>query len=379
MRQYSVSGLDSSYFGFQVVCGLNTCDGTAHPAQLTVESISLFATETQGPWLVAPDGLWQAPGWVRGTWPLHFYGDSPSGICSLSASINGQPLQGSSSLVNPTVWHQCAAPAVDDSVNTAAYGQGAIPLTIHGSDAAGVGADYGKTIYVDNTQPVVSFSGPSDAPSTAGTQHVTATATGGPSGIDGISCSVDGAPAQWYSGSSASIPVSGIGDHAVRCSAASRAVDSAGNHGWSAPATWGLSIRQPTVSALGFSKLVDALRCHRARERVRIPPHWVTVHRHHGTIRIRERAHTQVVKVTRCHPRVVHRRIVVWKTVLRNGHRSRVRRQRTIRVVKLPHVVSRSSERLAHGASTTVSGWLGMPDGTALGGQTVVVLTAPDD
>ena len=39
------------------------------------------------------------------------------------------------------------------------------------------------------------------------------------------------------------------------------------------------------------------------------------VRRHHGTIRIKERARTQTVKVTRCHPRIVHRRITVWVTV----------------------------------------------------------------
>ena len=65
--QFTVSGLDSSYFGFQVICGWSSCNGNTHPAQLTVASISLHATETQGPWLGAPSGLWQASGWVRGT------------------------------------------------------------------------------------------------------------------------------------------------------------------------------------------------------------------------------------------------------------------------------------------------------------------------
>ena len=294
------------------------CDGASNPAQLTVESLDLYATETQGPSLAAPSGLWQAPGWVRGTWPLRFSGDSPSGVCSLSASINGLSVPGSSSLVDPSVWHQCAAPAVNDSIQTGDYGQGPVPLTIQGTDAAGVSASgYTKTIYIDNTQPVVSFAGPSDAPSTAGTQYVTAAASGGPSGIAGLSCSVDGAPEQWFGGSNASIPISGVGDHTIRCSAAGNAVDGAGNRAWSNPATWSLSIRQPTVSGIGFSKLVDALRCRRITERVEIPAHWVTVHRRAGTIRLKERAHTQTVKVTHCHPRIVHRRITVWVTVRR--------------------------------------------------------------
>jgi hypothetical protein len=378
-NQYAVYGLDSQYFGFQVICGLATCDGTKQAGQITVESINLYATETQGPGLSAPNGLWQAPGWVRGTWALRFSGDSPSGICNLSASINGLSVPGSSSLVNTSVWHQCAAPPVSDSIQTGDYGQGAVPLTIQGTDAAGVTAPYTKTLYIDNSQPTVSFAGPSDAPSTAGTQNVTATASGGPSGIAGLSCSVDGAPAQWSAGSSTSIPISGIGDHTIRCSAAGNAVDGAGNHAWSNPATWTLTIRQPTVSAIGFSKLIDALRCRRVTERITIPAHWVTVHRRHGTIRIRERAHTQSVKVTRCHPRIVHRRITVWVTVKHDGKRQRIKRRKIIRVVKLPHIVNHASRRVGHGRSTVVNGWLGMANGTALSGQRVVVLTAPDN
>jgi len=57
----------------------------------------------------------------------------------------------------------------------------------------------------------------------------------------------------------------------------------------------------------------------------------------------------------------------------------RVRRAKRIRVVVLPHVVTHTAKRIAHGKSTVVSGWLGMPNGTALGGQTVRVLTAPDN
>ncbi len=345
-----------------------------------MRAINLYATETQGPSLTAPSGLWQAPGWVRGTWRLNFSGDSPSGICSLAASINGLSVPGSSSLVNPSAWHQCAAPAVSDSVQTGDYGQGAVPLTIQGTDAAGVTTSgYTKTIYIDNTQPTVSYAGPGDAPSTAGTQYVTATASGGPSGIAGLTCSLDGAPPQWFPASTASIPVSGIGDHVIRCQAAGNAVDGTGNRAWSSPAAWSLSIRQPTVSGIGFSKLVDALRCRRVKERITIPAHWVTVRRRKGTLRVRERAHTQTIKVTRCHPHIVHRRVTVWVTVKVGGKVRRVKRHKTIRVVQLPHVVSHSSRRIGHGRTTVVNGWLGMANGTALGGQRVEVLTAPDN
>jgi hypothetical protein len=310
---------------------------------------------------------------------VHFYGDSPSGICNLSATVNGESVPGSSSLVNPAVWHQCAAPAVSDGINTGNYGQGAVPLAIQGTDAAGVSTGYSRTIYIDNSQPAVSFSGPSDAPSTAGTQYVTAAGRGGPSGIAGLSCSVDGAPARWLTGSSARIPVAGIGDHTVRCAAANNAADGAGNHGWSDPATRTLSIRQPTVSGIGFSRLVDGLRCQRVQERVTIPAHWVTIRRHHRSLRIKERAHSQIVIATRCHPRIVRRRIVVWATVIRDGRSRRVKRHKSIRVVELPHVVSHSSRLVGHGRPTAVSGWLGMANGTALAGQPVVVLSTPDN
>lgn len=381
--QYSVSGLNSPYFGVQLVCGWSTCNGNNHSAQITVENIHLYATETQGPSLSAPDGLWQAAGWVRGSWPLHFSGDSPSGICSLSATLNGQTVPGTTSPTNPSVWHQCSAPAVVQNIQTGGFGEGAVPLTIRGVDAAGVAtsdAVYTKTINIDNSRPVVSFAGsPSDAPSTAGQQFVTATASGSPSGIAGLSCSLDGAPDQWTAGPQARIPVSGIGPHAVSCNAADNAVDGAGNHGLSGPASWSLSIRQPTVSAIGFSKVVHPLRCRRLKERIKVPGHWVTVHHHHQPVRLRRSERTKVVKVTRCHAQIVRRRITVWKTVIRHGKPVRVKHLKTIRVAVPPHAVLKSSRRVPHGRPTEIAGWLGLPDGTALGRQSVRILTAPDN
>ena len=367
----------SSYFGFQLVCGVTTC--TSATSNLDVGEINLYVRETAGPALTAPDGLWQAPGWIRGDWTLHFYGDSPSGLCGLAATINGQPAGSSGSGRYDWVWHQCSAPALDQTIHTGQFGQGALPLTLSAYDAAGVPVSYSKTIYVDNAQPSVSISGPTDAPSTAGTQYVTATASGGPSGIAGISCSLDSQPARWYPRVSASVPVSGIGDHSVSCSAASNAVDRAGNHGWSSPANWTLSIREPTVSGIGFGHLVDALLCHRVRERVSVPAHWVSVRRHHKLVRVKKRAHSKVVTATRCHARVVRRTITVWKTVTRHGKKVRVKRHKTIKVVELPHVVMHSSKLVGYGRRTSVSGWLETSDGTTLGGQVVRVLTAPDD
>ncbi len=214
----------------------------------------------------------------------------------MSATLNGEPVSGadSSSGRIPSVWHQCAAPAVDPTVSTWLYGQGPVPLSLNVTDAAGVPITYTKTIDVDNSTPSVSFSGPTDAPSTAGTQYVTATAAGSPSGIDGLTCAVDGGATQSYRGATASVPVSGVGVHTVRCAAANNAVDSAGNHGWSTWQSWTLKIGVPTVSAITFDRVADALRCHTVRTRVG------------------KRAHSRTVATTRCHPRIVWRRRAVW-------------------------------------------------------------------
>jgi hypothetical protein len=355
------------YFGWQVVCGVSLC--TNGGAQwLSVELLELNMQETSGPYLVSPDGLWQTSSWIRGVWPIHFYGDSPSGLCDMEAYLNGQEVAGSNaSSQNGTIWHQCSAPQVDQGVNTAKVGQGALALTISGHDAANLPVSYSKTVYVDNTQPTVSFSGPSDAPTTAGTQYVTATASGGPSGISGVLCSLDGGASRWYAASSAQIAVGGLGDHLVRCAAAGNAVDGAGNRGWSSWTAHSLSIRQPTVSFVSFAHVADALRCRRIRERVHIPAHWVTATYKGHPVRIKLPALRRTVKVVHCHPRIVRRRMRV------HGH------WRAVRAVVLPHTVSRSTIRVRHGAGATVSGWLGTSNGNALGGQSVYILTAPDD
>ena len=364
---FTVSGLNAGYFGFKVICGWSTCNGSTNPAQLTIESMNLVATETEGPSLNAPAGLWQASGWVRGDWPLEFSGSSPSGLCSLTASLNGQAIPGTSSPQNQSVWQQCDAPAVDQTIQTGDYGQGALPLTIAGSDAAGVPVAYTKTVYVDNSTPTIAISGPQDAPTTAGVQYLTATATAGPSGVAGISCSLDGGPTQWHAGSSASIPVQGLGDHTLTCSSADNAHDAAGNAGWSAPASWTLSIREPTVTDVSFRRVANALRCVRTHERIHVPARLVWVRVHHQRVRVRVPAQTRIVTRVRCHPRYVRRRVRV------HGH------LRTVRVPVFPRTVRSSRRRVAFGRKTTIHGWLGTAQGNALGGQTVQILAAPDN
>ncbi len=365
----------SSYFGFQLVCGVSNC---TQPAQLDIGAISLYVHETSGPSLVAPTGLWQASGWVRGVWPFFAWGNSPSGVCSLSSSLNGQLINTTTSAQDVSTWHQCAAPPISQSVDTTRYGQGGLPLTISASDAAGIPASVTKTAYVDNSTPTISLSGPVDAPSTAGTQYVTATAGGSPSGIADIVCSVDGGPAQSYSGGSAQVPVSGIGTHSVSCYAQDNAVDPSGAHGQSSTTTWSLKIGQPTVAGIAFDKIIG-LRCHSARVRVKVPGHWIIRRRHGKRVKVKRRAHTRVERVMRCHPRTVRRRTVVFVRVRRHGHLVKVKRIKILRVVVPPRVIARTSRAVAFGSGTTVDGYLGTSAGIAIGGHTVRVLTAPDN
>jgi hypothetical protein len=105
----------------------------------------------------------------------------------------------------------------------------------------------------------------------------------------------------------------------------------------------------------------------------------VVVRRHHKFVKVRRRAHTRIVKAIRCHARTVRRKIVVWKTVKRHGKTVTVKRIKFERVVVLPHTVGYSVRRVRYGHSTSISGWLGTYDGTALAGQPVWVMTAPDN
>ncbi len=365
----------SSYFGVQLVCGKGTC---TQPAQIAIGAFSLYVRETSGPGFNAPSGLWQTGGWIRGTWPFVASADSPSGVCSLSATLNGQLIDTSTSGQDVSTWHQCAAPAINQQVDTTRYGQGALTLALNAGDAAGVPASISKTVYVDNSTPTVTLSGPVDAPSTAGTQYVTASAGGSPSGIADVVCSVDGGPGQTYSGATAQVPVSGIGPHTISCYAYDNAVDPAGAHGTSTTASWSLKIGQPTEVGIAFDKLVG-LRCHSARVRVTIPGHWITVRRHGKRVKVRTHARSKLERVQRCHPRTVRRRTVVFVRARRHGHLVKIRRVKYVRVVVPPRLVAKAAKAVPFGHDTTVDGWLGTSSGTALAGQVVHVLTAPNN
>jgi hypothetical protein len=351
-------------FGWRLGCRERRCRNGGN-RWLTVELAELRVRETQRPRLTAPDGLWKATGWIRGWWALHFSGHSPTGLCALSAIVDGKTGPGSASERRPALWHQCAAPPVDQAIDTAQYGQGAMPLTITAVDAAGQSVSYTRMMQVDNQQPTVSLSGPRQASSAAGVQYVRATAAAGPSGVAGIVCSVDGAPNHWYPAASASIPVRGTGVHHVACYSQSNARDAAGKLATSAAQTWTMRIRSPSVSTLSLVRIAGALHCVHRRERVRIPGHWSTAYRHRHRVRVWVPAQTRRVRVVHCRPRVVHRR------VRRHGHWIRKR------IVLLPHRVDVKRLRVRFGDGARLTGWLGTPSGDALAGQRVRIMSSP--
>ncbi|HEY2596748.1 MAG TPA: hypothetical protein VGK33_22870, partial [Chloroflexota bacterium] len=320
-----------------------------------------------------------------GAWPATVDASDPSGVCTLVTYVNSQPVASwSDPTPDPSSWTQCHGSQLPALIDTTKYANGPLSLTYSANNAAAVSSFASRgpgnnPVLVDNSPVGVSLSGPTDAPVTSGIQYVTATATAGPSGVAGIACSADGAPYAWHVGANARIPFAGLGSHHVSCYAENNSIDSSGARAVSMTQTWSLSIREPTVSVISFSHLADPLRCRRIRERVKVPPHWVTVRRHHHAVRVLRRAHSKTVRVVRCRPRTERKRITTWVTVKRHGRRVRVRRTKIVRVVVLPHVVARTTRRVRHGRGTTVSGWLGTPTGAPVAGQRVVILIAPDN
>ncbi len=364
----------SPYFGWQVVCRARACNGQAADAQLIVWGIQLQAEENRSPTITSPaTSLFSHSGWVRGPWPVSFHAADPSGVCLTQILVGGQTLYGPAAAADHRTWHQCPDPTFAQTLNTGDYvlnGAGSFPITLRAMNAAGVWTStpaYTHTIHVDNIPPKLTVVGPTDAPSTAGTQYLDVTASAGPSGVSGISCSLDSAPPRLYPAAAARVPVQGVGVHRLVCVATNNAANATGDVAASAPVIRTLSIRQPTVSTVSFARIANALRCAKRRERVHIPAQWVIEHINGHRVRVHVPAQTRTVTVTRCHPRVIKKRVKV-------GHKWVLKR-----VVVLPRRVLVNVKRVRYGTGTTVSGWLGTAQGRALPGQRVEILTAPDD
>jgi hypothetical protein len=254
-----------------------------------------------------------------------------------------------------------------------------VSLSAWAQDAASPSnqASPATTLHVDNQPVSLTLAGPSDAAATTGTDYVTATASAGPSGVAGVSCRVDGAATVSYPGAVVRIPVNGLGAHQVTCFAVNNAHDPNGNPAQSAPSTFSMTIREPTVAGLWFPSVKNPIRCTTKRQRVRIPGKWVTVFRHHRPVWVQRPARTVVRRVTRCRAHVVRRRTVSWTQVTRHGKKHWVKHVRYVRVVLPPRLVASVAERAPFGHGALVAGWLGTSGLAPLPGQQVVVLGAP--
>jgi hypothetical protein len=372
------AGFPSASFGFQVVCGQKTCTSSGNTVD--VGEVILSAGETQGPSITA-GGLWNQTGWVSGAWPITVGGDSPSGVCSLSATINGIPAAGISAAYPPnqTVWHQCGG-GLTGVLNTALAPNGADTLSVADGDAAGLSNSATETVRVDNQTPTVSLSGPGTALTTAGTQEVEVSVGTGPSGAYGADCSVDGGASFFYAGASSQVPVAGVGEHSVTCTGMSNAVSAAGVRSISPTETFSVDVQQPTVEAITFSKIADSVHCRQVIRQVKVlgKAHIVRLHGHRVSVR---RVHFVKRHVRKCFAATARRRVLValkhhGRVVRRHGHVVRV--HRVEKVVLLPHEVHQSVRMIRHGRGSTVSGVLLLSDGTPVVGQTISILAAPN-
>lgn len=383
------TGISTSFVGpkhwlvIQLACTKAKCSGVFGQA-LDVKGIELTATDTSPP-TITPDettpNIAKANGrWIRGIWDASFTAGAQDGVCQARVLLNGVIIaRGQSYTPHTGSWTQCGGGAgtlngsgtnrVTASVDTTRYANGPLTVQYVASDAAQP-ANVAAPRYhfdVDNAPVALGLAGPTSALTTDGPQAVVATAEAGPSGVDGIYCSVDGSPNQWHAGASEVIRVAHLGLNHIACFAENNAIDPQGARARSPLETWTVDIREPSVSLVSLVHVADALHCVRRHVRVHIPAHWTTERYHGRRIRVRVPAQTRRVKVVRCHPRV--KRIRVW----RNG------RPVTERVLELPHRVASHHEQVSFGSPARISGWLGISSGNALGGQMIEVMTAPAD
>lgn len=345
----------TNYFGFQLRCSEpsnKTCPALTPGVGLT--GVQVGATETRAP-SIGPASASASilfnhnGGWVRGQgFDFGIAGWDPSGLCDMRAWLNGQLIQGPTTGLDQSVWDQCddtggSQQWAGPTINTAQYADGtALQLTYQADNAAGAWAtSTTSTVRVDNSAVALSLTAPADQPVTAGAADVTATSSANPSG-DTIFCQADGGAWTAHPGTSARIPVSGLGDHSVSCYSQSSAEDSNGQPARSPMETRSLKIDEPVHGGISFRKLTPD--CRRVHRRVRIPARWVTVRRGHKRVRVHKRAKTRLEWVTVCRaprhlPRVAH---------------------------------------VAFGRATAVYGWFATADGTALSHVPVTIIVAPN-
>jgi hypothetical protein len=289
----------SRYFGWELSCNAASQCGQ-NSAFLDVFDLQLEAYEYQTPSIVAGPvsgsrDLWyQSNRWVHGSLPIDVEASDPSGVCRVEVSWAGLTvLDTGERPPNSAYWDQCDPNHVPDSpqnfftgatIDTATAvpdSEKGVQLVLMAHNASANSStgqpdwtSVAEPINVDNLPVGLSLNGPTDAPITAGTQYVTATATAGPSGVGTITCSVDDSPwtAQPLTGrgaetASARIPVNGLGVHNVSCYATNTAVDGNGVPTMSGIQIWSLKIGEPVNAGIAFPRVIHS--CNHVRERVR--------------------------------------------------------------------------------------------------------------
>ncbi len=201
--------------------------------------------------MVATGPFWYATGWMRGRWPLAFVTSDPSGTCNVRAVVAEQIVQGPTSPLDQTRWHQCPNLAFSQWLNTAAYPDGTEPVALQAVNAAGVWTTAAETRQFDNVAPTISLSGPDQAGWVGHGVALSATAGAGASGVSGIFCSVDGHLEKWPS-ASAQVSVDGTGAHRVVCASANNARDVQGQVASSPPTTRAVRIDEAPPETVIF-------------------------------------------------------------------------------------------------------------------------------
>jgi hypothetical protein len=368
------TGISGRYFIIQVACTLSSCDlpSSGNQEIVDVKNVQLVASDNVAPVIGFPAGTADTPnladqqGWVRGdgwTFTADASNSQASGVCQMSLSVDGVAHQ-VSQVPDTTRWLQCPASVpMSEAVNTTGFANGSIPIEVAASDAASPANSVSRSLRlnVDNDPVSVTLEGQHDTPvdsASDASSVVSGQATAGPSGVASTLCSIDDGPFSARGAAAAQVTVSGLGAHRVRCYAQNRALNVQGQPARSPTQEFDLLIRRKTTEVTAFRRIVG-LRCRRVRIRVKEPGHWRPSRR----------------LVQRCGGRSVRRRVSV--VVVRHGRLVRIRR--TVRIVVPPRAIQSRVLRIAHGRSVTVSGYLGLTDGTPLADQAIEVLAAPRD
>jgi len=226
----------STYFGWGAGCWLSSSCATSSSvnAVVGVLGVRLTAQENSGPSIVADgsDNLWyQGSHWVRsGGWPVAFTSQDASGVCGTDLLVNGQFTgvdKTSDSSPDTASFTQCWP--TDDAtgtLDTDNYSNGPLTIMYAANNAAGVVSAPSETLQVDNTPVTLSLATPNDSDPNVWVDHsvqVIASASAGPSGIAGTSCSTNSGSSYAYP--SGGITLNGTGVWTASCSSQNNALD----------------------------------------------------------------------------------------------------------------------------------------------------------